>query len=307
MKVSPLWLASCRDRSEIQQARDPGRWLAEDTLPAGWVVHGFHFFVNWQTDPLDVGDTFLLTRLVVFDEGEDPLSVTESDILTAFRDAGLPDKFGSLRRVCVKYGKELVSVLLPECETAVLNDATPFWTVKGNQNGELIIARSTVLGLKNAIRKHSGGPVLIGKKGLIYSTSAIECILSLTDAAYPGDADAVVIDGDDHVRHIIEFKKHTLSAPLGEHLADRYYPKPDGRKYKRLHALASAFESSGYGAVSLIILYYSTRASEIRLQMIDEVSQESLKVGKDSGDVCIEGKSDQEVADTVMTWLGIRE
>ena len=285
---------------------DPERWLTADMLPAGWAVHSFHFFVDWRHDPPVVGDTFLLTRLVEFKDGEDPLSVTDGDVLKAFGDAGLPDEFEPLRRVCAKYGKNVVPVLLPECETSALNDTTPFWIVSGGDQ-ELTITRSTVSGLKNAIRKYSGGPVRIGEKGLTHGTSAIECLLSLTDAAYPGDADAVVVDRDGHVRYVIEFKKHTLTVPLGKHLAGRYYPAPDGRKYRRLHALVSALERSGHGAVSLVIFYYSTKDPLIRLQLVGALDRQRMEIDRDSGDVSIEGMSDREVADRVMAWLGIRE
>ena len=307
MIVSPLRQALCRDRSRVTNDPDPGRWLAADMLPAGWAVHGFHFFVDWQHDPPVVGDRFLLTRLVDFEDGEDPLSVTEGDVLKVFVDAGLPVEFEALGRVCAIYGKSVVPVLLPECETSALNDATPFWIVSGSGDRELTITRSTVSGLKNAIRKYSGGPVRVGEKGLTYGTSAIECLLSLTDAAYPGDADAVVVDGNGHVRYVIEFKKHTLTAPLGEHLASRYYPVPDGRKYQRLHALAAALESSDRGAVPLVIFYYSTKRPLIRLQLVGALDGQRMEIDRDSGDVRIEGMNDREVADAVMAWMGIRE
>ena len=289
MIVSPLRQALCSDRSQVTNDPDPVRWLAEDRLPRGWAVHGFHFFVDWRHDPPIVGSTFLLTRLVDFGNGEDPLSVTEADVLKAFVDAGLPVEFDALARVCANYGKNLVPVLLPEYETSALNDETPFWIVSGGGDRELTITGSTVSGLKTAIRKYSGGPVRVGEKGLIYGTSAIECILSPTDAAYPGDADAVVVDGDGHVRYVIEFKKHTLTAPLGEHLAGRYYPVPDGRKYRRLHALASIFESAGHGAVPLVIFYYSTKHPLIRLQLVGALGGQRMEIDRDLGDVRIEG------------------
>jgi len=307
MIVSPLRQALCGDRSQVTDDPDPGRWLAVDMLPAAWAVHGFHFFVDWRHDPPVVGDTFLMTRLVDFDKGEDPYSVTDGDVLKAFAAAGLPAEFEALGRVCANYGRKLVPVLLPECETSALNDESPFWIVSRGENRDLTITRSTVSGLKNSIRKYSGGPVRVGEKGLIYGTSAIECLLSLTDAAYPGDADAVVVDGDGGVRYVIEFKKHTLTAPLGEHLAGRYYPVPDGRKYQRLHALASSFESGGRGAAPLVILYYSTKNPLIRLQLVGALDRQRMEIVRDSGDIRIEGTNDRQVADTVMAWLGIPE
>ena len=307
MIISPLRQALCRDRSRVTNDPDPGRWLVGDTLPAGWAVHSFHFFVDWRHDPPVVGDTILLTRLVDFEDGEGLFSVTDEDVLKAFIDAGLHVQFEVLGQVCANYSKNLVPVLLPECETSALNDETPFWIVSGGGDRELTITRSTVSVLKKAIRKNSGGPVRIGGKGLTYGTSAIECLLSLTDAAYPGDADAVLVDGNGHVRYVIEFKKHTLTAPLGEHLASRYYPAPDGRKYRRLHALASAFAESGHGAVSLIIFYYSTKRPLIRLQVVGALDSQSMEIVRDSEDIRIDGMDDREVADAVVGWMDIRE
>ena len=137
MIVSPLRQAICSDRNRVTDDPDPGRWLAADTLPVGWAVHAFHFFVDWQLEPPVVGNTFLLTRLVDFGDGEDPLSVAEDDILKAFVDAGLSVEFEALGRVCANYGRDVVPILLPECETSALNDATPFWSVSGGGDREV--------------------------------------------------------------------------------------------------------------------------------------------------------------------------
>ncbi|MXY32850.1 MAG: hypothetical protein F4Y60_01920 [Boseongicola sp. SB0664_bin_43] len=307
MIVSPLRQALCTDRSQVTKGPDPGRWWSTATLPSGWAVHGFHFFVDWRLSPPAVGDTFLLTRLIDFERGEDSHSVTDGNVLGAFKAAGLRVEFEALRAVCARYGKELVAVLLPEREPAALDDGTPFWIVSTGKDGELTIARSMLRDLKKAIRTHSGGPVRVGGKGLIYGTSAVECLLSLTDAAYPGDADAVLVNTDGHVRYVIEFKKHTLTDPLGKHLANQYYPAPDGRKYQRLHALASELGSSSHGAVSLVMFYYSTKRPLIRLQLVGALGPESLEIKRDSGDVRIDGMTDAEVGGKIMAWMGIRK
>lgn len=307
MIISPLRQALCSDRSQVTEDPGSGRWLAADMLPAGWAVYSFHFFVDWQHEPPVVGDTFLLTYLVDLQADEELLSVSEENVLKAFTEADLHIEFESLRRVCANYGKKLVSVLLPECEISELNEGTPFWIVSCGKDRQPDVAKSTISGLKKSIRKHSGGPVRVGKKGLTFGTSAIECFLSLTDAAYPGDADAVVVDGNGHVRYVIEFKKHTVATPLGEHLANRYYPEPDGRKYQRLHRLVSLFGLSDHDAASLVIFYHSTRSPLIRLQLIGELNKKHMEIVRDSKDVCIGGMNDREVADKVIAWLGIWE
>ena len=49
-------------------------WLLP-SLPEGWSICSFHYFVDWSTDPLEVAGPFLMTRLVEFDGGEDPDNV----------------------------------------------------------------------------------------------------------------------------------------------------------------------------------------------------------------------------------------
>ena len=59
---------------------------------------------------------------------------------------------------------------------------------------------------KELIKSHSGGPVSIGSKGLIYGTSRLECSLSKTDSLYPGDADLLLLNEDNKAVCILEFK-----------------------------------------------------------------------------------------------------
>ena len=124
----------------------------------------------------------------------------------------------------------------------------------------------TIIKFKKRIRELSRGPVPIGEKGLYWGTSRLECFLSKTDSAYPGDVDFVLLDRNRDVSGIIEFKKHTKSEPISEQKLGNYYPSPDGRKYDRLAILRDYFDVS----IPLLCLYYPTRTSfsEGRLELL---------------------------------------
>ena len=121
--------------------------------------------------------------------------------------------------------------------------------------------------LEKRISKGSGGPVHIGKKGLIYGTSCLECHLSRTQYAYPGDADLILIDKiKNESIAILEFKKHNLSDPTKDQRLSNYYPKPDRRKYDRLIILRDYLKKDSL----LVNLYYPTKSDNIsKLEVID--------------------------------------
>ena len=304
MKVSQLRLAPCNDRSRVEGGPDPMNWLLP-SLPEGWSICSFHYFVDWTTDPLEVAGPFLMTRLVEFDGGEDPDTVDARHVLDAFHSNGFAPQYEQLRRICANYGKEARVILLPECNVNRITNKTPIWTVAQDEPADPEIGTYLLAGLRRSIQNYSGGPVPIGEKGLTLGTSAVECFLSRTDAAYPGDADAVVVDENGLVRHVIEFKKHTLDAPIGEYLAQRYYPAPDGRKYRRLDALVSDLNSIQHTGSTLGILYYSTARPQIRLQIVEKLGAQRIEIARDTGDVNIDGKSHREISEMVATSLGV--
>ena len=303
MKVSQLRQTPCGNRNQVSNDPDPGSWLTP-ALPTGWKVYSFHFFVDWSTNPLTVSGPLLMNRLVDFAADENHVAVNEQDILKAFTESGSHVYFEDLQSVCSEHGKKLVSTLLPECEASNINDDTPFGCISRDGLGEFNVSTSKLSALKTSIQKYSGGPVKIGRKGLTEGTSAIECFLSKTDAVFPGDVDAVIVDGNGHIHYVIEFKKHKMTAPIGQHLAQRYYKK-DRRKYKRLHALKSYFDRFEHADVSLVIFYYSTKRPEMRLQLVGKLDDREIEIVRDTGDVTVKGMSDPEISQKVTSWLGI--
>ena len=305
MIISPLRQASCLNRAQITTDPDPNRWV-EAGLPKGWTVYSFQFFVRWNDRPYTIGDNFLMSRLIDLGPGETLDSVSDEDVMAAFTASGNVQHFANLEAVCARYDKRIASVLLPEIPVNNIVERTPIWSVLRSDAGELQIRRSTLDGLKRAFRRDRGGArSQLGRKGLPFGTSAVECALSRTEDIFPGDADAIIVDQLGDIRHVIEYKKHTRLEPLHKHLASRYYPKPDRRKYQSLDGLVSNLRTFDLGGVPLTILYFSTKLSEplIRLQSIGPLRGESLKITRDSGDVSISGMSESEVGLRVMHWL----
>lgn len=140
--------------------------------------------------------------------------------------------------------------------------------------------RLTLGELMGLIRKHSGGPVRVGRKGLIYGTSRLECLLSKTDAAWPGDVDALLVDSASNfdAKAIFEFKKCTNRARVAfcDERLENYYPYPDKRKYDRLAYLGERMSTGS--TLPINIVFYSNQAEERRL--IFEIAELSGKPKK---------------------------
>ena len=304
MHIAPLQQALCADRSRVTAGPDPGCWLTP-SLPAGWRLLGFHFFVDWRQTPPVVAERIWMTRQLRLDAAQNLQAVSDADILRLFRADPASSEFADLERVCALYGNQVSAIVLADIPVAEITDETPLWVIARPQAAELGIRRVPVRRLKEAIQEHSGGPVHVGSKGLTYGTSAVECYLSGSDAAFPGDADAVIVDERNRVRCVVEYKKHTLSAPIDQHLVTDYYPRPDGRKYQRLAALAARYQRCLQQPVPLVVLYYSTKSPVIRLQEIGSLDANSVTISRDSGDLSTCGRLPNAISDDVMRWLGM--
>lgn len=299
MVIAPLQQARCTDRCRITDGPEPGNWIVP-SLPDGWRLVSFHFFVYWNRTPLAVADRIWMTRQLRLDVGDTLNNISEDKILAQFYGGTTFQEFAELERIFAPCGQQVSAILLPEIPVGDINDNTPIWAIIRGQNGEPQILKCSVRDLKKCIQHHSGGPVSVGNKGLTYGTSAVECALSGTNAAFPGDADAVIVDDQDRIRYIIEYKKHTLNTPIDEHLVTKYYPFPDGRKYQRLEALAARYRRSQSSHIPLVVLYYSTKKPEIRLQEITSMDATNIYIDADSKDRLV----DEDTSSAVVNWLG---
>ena len=303
MKISPLQQALCADRSQLTGGPDPNDWITP-ALPTGWRLLSFHFFVDWSQPAPQLGRRVWMTRLVHLAGCCPEFAALEEQLLRCFSDSSDYQYFTDLEQVCRVYDDNVSVILLPEMPVRDVTWSTPAWVVgRRAVSAGLRIRRASIHDMAEAIKRHSGGPVRVGNKGLKFGTSAIECFLSTSDAAFPGDADGVIVDDQNRVRCVVEYKKHTLSDELGNHLMPRYYPRPDGRKYQRLAALAAHYSALNRARVPMVVLYYSTRKPVIRLQEIGSLDSQRVFISRDSGDLVICNAAPRETSEEVVRWL----
>lgn len=309
MYISGLQQMVCEDQgrynaSPLKNSVDPESWISS-SLPVEWALSSFHFFVDWSCDPPVAGRQIWLTRQLTYSEAEYSSDPDSSDILKVFKEDAARNEFEKIWEVCRVQGHRLALVLLPDVKGREITERSNVWVITKEESADYRVYNIDVSQLKQAVKRHSGGEVRVGGKGLKYATSKVECYLSKSEAAYPGDADAVLIDSNNKIKFIIEYKKHNLTAPISEHLAKKYYAKSDWRKYRRLYALSEFYYNQGLGKVPIIIFYYSTVSPIVRFQEILLADKNDLTIGKDSGDVFIDGWLPETVGDYFFNWLEV--
>lgn len=206
-----------------------------------------------------------------------------------------------LSRFASKYNVILKYQLFKESNN--WNDDMTIISVVFNNNGEVSHAiNKRISDLKGDIKLLSGGPISIGKKGLIYSTSTLEGYLSRTDAAWPGDADLVILDKALKPVALLEYKKHTLDTPIKDQQLSNYYPYPDKRKYERLAILRNFLGID----TPFINIYYPTNPvfQSIKFEKISGTIGD-LRSNEVNG--CYVPKNQSEypsVVDSILEFLG---
>lgn len=261
MLLLPI-LSKCANRRNPAKVHptsgSPEDWLNNKLLlKSGLFGISFDFFVDWSAGSGKLGQVVWIKRIlpagfIYQDVCEDLHRILMEDIGEEYlnRICGFASIFGfNIEIVIIRddynWSEPSSSILLIEVEMSLDGDLN-------YKNSILTIAE-----FKSEIQKLSGGPVRIGPKGLTYGTSRLECFLSGTDSAYPGDVDLIIIGSDNLPDAIIEFKKHTKDSPMKDQKLSNYYPKPDGRKYDRL-ALLRDFVSNAPNQVPIIIIYFPT-------------------------------------------------
>lgn len=264
-------LARC-DNREIKAKKHPSSGNPEEWLDNSYLVaHGlrgvsFDFFVNWEK--LSISNELWIKRIVRNEVK--PWPVMQSDtILKSIYQCDGEDAVRTLCKFAHNYNFSCHYFLFKESQDWALHPS-PIVEVRLDEIGSVQdLQNITIPELKSRIKQLSGGQVFVGKKGLFWGLTSLECFLSKTDAAWPSDADLVLVNSNLETFAIIEFKKHTLNTPIEKQALSNYYPYPDGRKYNRLAILKSYF---GMGSTDpIIIIYYPTR------QDVDTVKIEHIE------------------------------
>lgn len=246
---------------------EPEEWFSEVFLGnLGLFGVSFDFFVDWSNHTLS--NEFWIKRLVTREQIPSRLPGTIASLIQAC-DGELPNRmmqFAAPMNKTVKY-----KLFRDEDWWEIALDKECMLDVTLTDQGQVAkkAEGQSLRDLKKEIQRLSGGTVKIGKKGLTYSYTRLECYLSKTDAAWPGDIDMLLLNQSCRPVAILEFKKHTLgNQPMENYLFSRYYSnKKDKRKYDRLAILRDSFHEE----IPIYILYYPT-TTNVKNVLIEQIN-----------------------------------
>lgn len=268
-------LARCDNRTVRARTHpfsgEPEEWLA-DTYLERYNLEGFtfDFFVDWRTR--SISNQLWIKRVV--ERTFNPWPITSShDMSNAIYQCDGEEKVKQLCRFAEKYRMTCHYFLFKESSNS-LHPPAPIIEVRFDWSGSVVDVQEVELSdLMRHIQELAGGPVYVGRKGLFYGLTTLECFLSKTNAAWPGDADLVLVDSGFTPRAIIEFKKDTQGNPISCEELSNYYPRPDGRKYDRL-ALFRDYLTDETRTPPIVVLYYSIIRStrQVKLECIEGVA-----------------------------------
>ena len=282
-------LAFCNNRARPAPTHpcsgEPDEWLADTYLePHGLVGLTFDFFVNWTTR--SVSNRLWIKRIVEL--SFTPWPVLSLDISNAIYQCDGEEKVKQLCKFADKHDMSCHYFLFKESHDWG-NSPAPIVAVSFDGDGLVTDVREVELSiLMSRIQVHAGGPVPVGEKGLTLGLSTLECYLANDkkdeEAAWPGDADLVLVDANSTPRAIIEFKKHTPSSKktfpdqkLSNYYRRGYNWSPDGRKYNRL-ALFRDYLKGNAPPLPIIVVYYSTIPSihQVKLEHVEGADRELI-------------------------------
>ena len=264
MKLSmPQGLSRCDNRhikaKTNVQTGGPEDWFTpENMAQLGYKAFSFDFFVNWNTNKFV--NCLWMKRFIDVSVSELIQDINWKDnIAELLKELEGEERLIDLYNFCCTQGLH--------ADFLIFND--DLWSV----DPLIIYVRVQADGykiktinletLKEKIRMGTGRAFTIGSKGLGFSTSSLECLLSKTDTPYPGDADVVLANDNYSEFVILEFKKHNLLDPLSQQRLSNYYPRPDSAKYNRLNMLRQWLPNA-----RLYTVYYTTDArNETKLEL----------------------------------------
>ncbi|SNT03249.1 hypothetical protein SAMN06265795_11258 [Noviherbaspirillum humi] len=278
-------LARCTDRTVLAKENpvlpSPQSILSNDFLSEQNLIGvSFDYFIDWTSNQLNK-DFWLKCPFESTITG-DLSHLSDDDITHGLRGH---QKFMELVAFSSANACSASAIVFDDChcwndeETSSIIIAR--WPKDPQKKKGLEISRLRLSQVKELIKFRSGGPFPIGKKGLQYGTSCLECHLSKTDALWPGDVD-LLLCGKSSMKPIaiIELKKHTESSKKNfrQQKLSNYYPGEDGPKYDRL-ALLSQQISPGR-KIKIFTLYYSTLRSELSVRLEEIVGTFGSLIGQ---------------------------
>lgn len=285
-------LAKCIDRS--QEAYDPVKpdEIISQALKKRRQIcstFSFNFFINWEEGKF--ADHFWFTRLLKYKQ----TIPSVEQIKQAFMLSDHYFDLLSLSHFAIQFGVHVNGVVLPEPQNITeITENTPAWMIELREGkNHLNVQETNLKELQEKMAVIRGNRFTpMGRKGLNYGSSAVECWLSTRGNIYPGDCD-LLLACNNQPKLIVEFKKHTKRMqPIEDHLAEKYYNNgSDFRKYESLFLLRDFFEEKGI-TVPILVVYYSVNPVNVlgeyqyRIQEIRRVREGSkslMMTTKDTG------------------------
>jgi hypothetical protein len=301
--IKKVYPAKCNNRNILPKvnpiSESPEEWLSQDILD-NYKINGFtfDFFINWRT--INVSSEVWLKMLLPENTSYD---FFKENLIKSLDDFWSKVYLYNMYSFTKLLNLKLYFIIFDDSQNWA-DDTSIIYKieVKKKESFSLKIHKYNILAFKNNIRELSGGPVQIGKKGLIYGTSNLECFLSKTNALYPGDADLILTSEDNHPLCLIEFKKHNLKSKIEDENISNYYPNPDKRKYDRLYILQQYIIRQGFN-IPLFILYFPTETihSKWKLEKIEKINDELVAVNNELFDLPL--KNDLATYNKVVTQI----
>ena len=242
-------------------------------------MRSFNFFTDTNRNG-DISREFWITRRLEF------TSRYELDFLLEGNEfhhiTGVEEFVSEIRalHLCLEPLKpEVFGVLLPNYKNEEVTWNSVVLIVSAD-NFSSKISKARVSDLAVRIHKNTNRDSYLGKKGLKFSTSAIELFLSTSKSIYPGDCDALIFENS-KPKVIVEFKKHTLRDPISEWTIDKFFKGPDNYKYLSLQSLSRNISRVSSYDVPIVVYYFATKFQGGR---IDILSNQSMEIIWTSGD-----------------------
>jgi len=301
MSLIRPYLAKCENRALKAKvnikAGEPSDWFMPSSLkPYGFSGIDFDFFVNWKTE--EVSNEIWIKRLLKpnksFNNNKEKVvqALMESEelsFLTTLSD--FADKYAFKCKFCiipeVDWNPEVSGVLFAELAKGVFNQDNI------HIYGHKIISTEII--------RLTGGSFDIGRKGLTYGTSPLECLLAKNSngALWPGDADLILLQ-DNEPFALVEFKKHTKAGGIETQRFSDFYPKPDKFKNKRLAILREYLKEISGKPLPFIYLFYSTNAQESKVKLEEILGRSNDLRG---GQNCLINMPAKNNANEIQTFL----
>lgn len=234
---------------ENQSAGNPEDWFQS----AGFRERGIHaasfdFFVDWQKKR--VCDEVWIKRI---SDSDDIFAKTAEELRDAIAECDGRDDCNTLYQF-FQYHNITQKYML------FRNFPQEYWEAGSERVIQLDLSQGkkgpacflSVTDVQDQIARFRKTAVPIGRAGMKYAPSSLECFLSKKSFFWPGDCDMLLFDESKRVLAVVEFKKHThwSRIPFADQKISNYV-KRDLLKYKSLGLLRDKFQTK------LFVLYYS--------------------------------------------------